>query len=159
METQSIAALKKELQSTSPPQLVELCLRLARYKKENKELLHYLLLEAHDEEGFIAAVHKEVEVSFAEVNTTHVYYAKKSIRKILRNVNKYARYSGNPQTTVELLLFFLSRLHHRKSLLAQSTQLMNLYTTQLKKVEKEMNKLHEDIRYDYEKDLMELASI
>lgn len=147
------------MQHLSPPQLMELCLRLARYKKENKELLHYLLFEAHNEDGFVASINKEVEQLFNEVNTSHIYYAKKSIRKILRNVNKHIRYSGEAKTAVELLIAFLSQIRKRHTLLAQSTQLTNLYIGQLKKLRKEMDKLHEDIRYDYEKDWLYLSAV
>ena len=43
--------IKKEIQHLPTEQLAELMLRLARYKKENKELLTYLLFESHDEPG------------------------------------------------------------------------------------------------------------
>lgn len=33
---------------------------------------------------------------------------------------------------------------------------MNLYAAQLKRIKKELSKLHEDIQYDYEKELAEL---
>ncbi len=48
--------LKEELNSRSPNDLRELCLRLARFKKENKELLTYLLFEASDEQEYIEGV-------------------------------------------------------------------------------------------------------
>ena len=51
MKTASIQELKQELQATSQTKLLDLCLRLAKFKKENKELLTYLLFEAHDEEA------------------------------------------------------------------------------------------------------------
>ena len=157
MQTSSLAQLKKEVQTLPYPQLVELCLRLAKYKKENKELLHYLLFEAQDEQQFIAQIKTLMDEQFAEVNTSHLYYAKKTIRKILRGVNKHAKYSGSPQTTVELLIYFLRALRNLDKVLYQSTQLINLYEAQLKKINKELAKLHEDIQYDYQKELELLA--
>jgi hypothetical protein len=56
MKTASIQELKQELQETSQNKLLDLCLRLAKFKKENKELLTYLLFEAHDEEVYISSV-------------------------------------------------------------------------------------------------------
>jgi len=44
-----IAEIKKELQHLDNTQLTELCLRLVRYKKENKELTGYLLFDADNE--------------------------------------------------------------------------------------------------------------
>ena len=43
MKAATIIELKQELNNTSPAIVSELCLRLARFKKENKELLTYLL--------------------------------------------------------------------------------------------------------------------
>ena len=97
MQTSSIAQLKKEVQTLPYPQLVEVCMRLAKYKKENKELLHYLLFESTNETQFINQTKQEIDTLFEEVNTSHVYYAKKTIRKILRFVTKQAKYSGIPQ--------------------------------------------------------------
>ena len=48
MKAASISEIKTELKGLPPAQLTELCLRLARFKKENKELLTYLLFEAND---------------------------------------------------------------------------------------------------------------
>lgn len=157
MQTSTLAQLKKEVQTLPYPQLVELCVRLAKYKKENKELLHYLLFEAADEQQFVKQVKQEIEEQFKEVNTSHVYYAKKTIRKILRNVNKQAKYSGLPQTNIELLIYFLQHLRKLDMLLYQSNQLMNLYDAQLKKINKELSKLHEDLQYDYKKEMEELG--
>lgn len=157
MQTSSIAQLKKEVQTLPYPQLVEVCMRLAKYKKENKELLHYLLFESTNETQYINQTKQEIDVLFKEVNTSHVYYAKKTIRKILRYVNKQAKYSGLPQTSIELLLHFLHKLRKCKNVLYESNQLMNLYATQLKKINKELSKLHEDLQYDYFKEIEDLG--
>lgn len=156
METSSLSQLKKELQTLPHPQLVELCTRLARYKKENKELLHYLLFESHDEQQYINQVKEEVNAQFREVNTSHPYYAKKTIRKILRGINKQIKYSGQAQTAVELLIDFCRHMQALDRVVSKSTQLSNLYDAQLKKIEANMKKLHEDIQYDYRKDIDQL---
>ena len=156
MQTSTLAQLKKELQTLPQSQLVELCVRLAKYKKENKELVHYLLFEATDEQQFIKQVKQEIDEQFAEMNTSQVYYAKKTIRKILRGVNKHAKYSGIAQTNMELLIYFLQHMRKLEKLLYESNQLMNLYDAQLKKIHKELSKLHEDLQYDYQKELENL---
>ena len=53
MKASSIAQIKKELQFNDKEELIEIVLRLGKYKVENKELLSYLLFESHDEEGYI----------------------------------------------------------------------------------------------------------
>ena len=48
MKAVNVSRLKTELNNRSPKELLEICLRLSKFKKENKELLTYLLLEADD---------------------------------------------------------------------------------------------------------------
>ena len=48
MKPEKLTTIKKELNGHSVQQLTEICLRLAKYKKENKELLNYLLYDASD---------------------------------------------------------------------------------------------------------------
>src|SRR6478736_2918206 len=97
MKTASVHELKQELQSVAPGRLLELCLRLAKFKKENKELLTYLLFESHDEEAYIQSVKAMIDEGFDELGHTSVYLTKKSLRKILRLTNKYIRYTGSKQ--------------------------------------------------------------
>ena len=53
MKSASLSDVKNELSHLDKNELTELCLRLARYKKENKELLSCLLFDANDEENYI----------------------------------------------------------------------------------------------------------
>ena len=58
MKAATVNEIKQQLKETKPTELIELCLRLARFKKENKELLTYLLFEADDLQTYIANVKK-----------------------------------------------------------------------------------------------------
>ena len=149
IETAGIAAISKELQDLPPKTLRALCLRLAKYKKENKELLSYLLFEAQHEEQFILNVKEEVEAGFDSINKANLYWAKKSIRKVLRLTQKYIKYSGNKQTEVELLVHFCRQLQDSGIPFRESTALANLYEAQVKKLNKALLTLHEDLQYDY----------
>jgi hypothetical protein len=153
MKTASIAELKQELNALSPKALKELCLRLAKYRKENKELLTYLLFEAGQEEEYIRGVKEETDEAFLEINRSSLYFAKKTLRKILRNTNKYIKYSGSKQTEVELLLYYCTKLKDSGIPFADSPALLNLYQRQVEKVAKSMAKLHEDLQYDYQETL------
>jgi hypothetical protein len=97
MKTATIQEIKQELLALQHNELAELTLRLARSKKENKELLTFLLFEAHDITGYIEGVKKEMEAAFLDINVSHVYFAKKTIRKVLRITNKHIRFSGSPE--------------------------------------------------------------
>lgn len=149
MKAATIAQLKKELQFKSQDDIVQLCLRLARFKKENKELLTYLLFESENEAGYIETVKQEVDILFAEININSYFYIKKSVRKILRTIKKYIRYSGNKETEVELLLYFCEKLKDLKPSIRRNTTLLNLYTRQLDYVAKKLPLLHEDLQYDF----------
>jgi len=59
MKAATINEIKQELQSLPPVRLSEICLRLAKFKKDNKELLTYLLFEAQDEEEYKKNIKEE----------------------------------------------------------------------------------------------------
>jgi hypothetical protein len=149
MRSATIQELKQELLNTPATELTELCLRLAKYKKENKELLTYLLFEAHDEEGFIQSIKKEVHEQFAEINHSNLYYVKKTLRKILRNINKHIRYTGSSQVTVELLICFCQSIKESGIPIQKNPVIANLYKGQLQKINKTLLSLHEDLQHDY----------
>ncbi|MEP7108936.1 MAG: hypothetical protein ABI760_13165 [Ferruginibacter sp.] len=156
MKAATINEIKQELNAIAPEKLLDLCLRLAKYKKENKELLSYLLFEAHDESAYIESVKIDMEAHFAEINQSNLYFAKKSLRKILRTTGKYIRYTSSRQAEVELLLYFCSTLFNSSIPIRKSTGLNNLYQFQLKKIAKLIATLHEDLQYDYLKELKRL---
>lgn len=156
MKAASVNELKEELKSLPASTLVDLCVRLVKYKKENKELLNYLLFESHDEPAYREAVKREIDEAFTVINSSNLYFAKKSIRKILRITGKYIKYTGSKQTEVELLLYFCSALKKSGIPFQKSTALNNLYVSQLNKAEKAMEGMHEDLQYDYRRDMDKL---
>src|SRR5271165_5228738 len=114
MRAATIQEIKTELRNLPAPQLTELCLRLAKFKKDNKELLTYLLFEASDEAAFIATIKKEMDESFAELPKPNLYLTKKTLRKILRITAKQIRYMASPQAEVELLTYFCRKVRDTK---------------------------------------------
>jgi hypothetical protein len=153
MKAASLNELKKELGTLPPKQVLALCIRLAKYKKENKELLSYLLYEANDEKSYIKTIKSEIDLQFAEINRSNLYYTKKMLRKILRGTNKCIKFSGNKQTEVELLIYFCTQLKDSGIPIHNSTALSNLYQRQIEKIKKATANLHEDLQFDYGKEL------
>ena len=153
MRSSSINEIKQELANLKPAQLTSLCLRLARFKKENKELLTYMLFEAQDEQGYTRNVKQEIGELFGEINLSHLYFAKKTLRKILRVINKYSRYSGNKQTEIELRIFFCRQLKASGIPFRQNAVLNNIYDGQIKKIDVALSTLHEDLQHDYRKEI------
>ena len=156
MKAATVSQLKKELQQRNPDELLQLCLRLARFKLENKELLTYLLFEADHEEGYLETVKGVLNEQFSEINTSNYYYVKKSARKILRGLRKYIRYSGKKETEVELLLYFCEKLNQINPSIHRNRTLSNLYERQINALEKKITALHDDLQYDYGLILREL---
>ena len=156
MRSSSIHEIKQELLTLKAGEVTALCLRLARFKKENKELLSYLLFEAQDEQNYIKNIKQEIEGLFAEINLSHLYFAKKTLRKILRVINKHSRYSGNKQTDMELRIFFCRQLKISGIPFRQNAVLSNIFDGQLKKIDAALAALHEDLQHDYSKDIAAL---
>ncbi|WP_405205903.1 hypothetical protein [Aquimarina sp. LLG6339-5] len=150
MKAATVRELKIELNNCSQQELVALCLRLSKFKKENKELLTYLLYEASEEDTYIASVQQEITKEFGLINTSSYYYIKKSVRKILRISKKYIRYSGKKETEVEILLHFCSELKKVRPSIKNNRMLTNIYDRQINSITKTIGTLHEDLQYDYE---------
>ncbi len=156
MKPATVKQLKDELKYLSNDELVNLCLRLSRFKKENKELLSYLLFEANNESGYIEGIKQEVDEQFELINTNSYFYIKKSVRKILRTIKKYNRYSLKKETEVELLLYFCKKLKEFKPSIKRNVTLTNIYKRQIDFIKKKVTALHEDLQYDYQLELERL---
>ncbi|MFD2552198.1 hypothetical protein ACFSQP_10260 [Bizionia sediminis] len=156
MKAVSVTTIKKELQDKTDSELIALVLRLSKFKKENKELLTYLLFESHDEDAYIQLVKAHISQAFSEINTTSYFYIKKSVRKILRLIKKYARYSLKKETEIELLLHFCSCLMKLKPSIKNNTTLTNIYNSQITRIKKIAGNLHADLQHDYNLALNEL---
>lgn len=157
MKTASLSELQKELITLERKQVLELCVRLIKYKKENKELLSYLLFDSHDEKLFIKNLKEEMDILFSEINSSNVYFVKKSLRKILRITNKYIKYSGFPQTEIELRIYFCTKIRSAHLPINSSTVLSNLYNREIFKIKNTLSKLHEDIQFDFREEVEKLA--
>lgn len=158
MKSGSLNEIKKELQELEPNRLAELCVALAKYKKENKEYLDYLLFESHDKEGFVMRVKQEMDLLFSELHPDmNLYYAKKILRKILRITNKYIKYIGDKSIAVELNIYYFRKLTDTGIPLEKSLRLVNLKAGVLKKIKTLLIALHPDLQYDYIRELEELG--
>ena len=158
MKAATINELKQELLNEKPAKLVELCIRLARFKKENKELLTYLLFEAHDTEAYIKSVIQEMGINFETINKSNAYFVKKTLRKILRITNKFIRYSGSDIVATELLIHFCKTVQQMDKLITTNQIIINIYQNQLKKINKAIAAMHEDLQYDYLKEVETLSN-
>lgn len=153
MKPTSISNLKKELTNASKPALLEICLRLAKFKKENKELLTYILFEEHNLGSYIQDIQKEIDEQFADINTSSLYYVKKSLRKIVRFINKHVKYISSKEAEAELRIYFCNAIKSAGIKINKSRALANLYDNQIKKLTSVIASLHPDLQHDFNKQI------
>ncbi|MGZ4057299.1 MAG: hypothetical protein ACXVPM_20485, partial [Bacteroidia bacterium] len=149
MKSSSISQIQKELNTLEPKQVQELCMRLARYKKDNKELLSYLIFDAADERSYIENVKEEIDLLFGNINRHTTYTTKKGLQKVVRNMNKFIKYSEHKQTEIELRIYFCKKVRTARIDLDASSVISNLYYREKDKIKIAFSKLHEDLQYDY----------
>jgi hypothetical protein len=149
MKAVTVKEISQELLNLTPKELRDLCLRLSRFKKENKELLTYLLFQSSDEASYIESVKLEIDQEFEQVNKKSYYFIKKSLRKILSNTRKYIRYSQNKKTEIDLLIYYCIKLKKFTPSIHRNTALQNLYLRQVVIIREKIGSLHEDLQFDY----------
>src|ERR1700730_1768497 len=146
--TYGLQDIKKEIQHLPNEQLAELCLRLARYKKENKELLAYLLFDANNEHAFIEKIKAEIGFMFSQL-PSQSYQAAKSTRKILRLISKYTKFISSKQAEIELLINFCYNYLQYTDKRTSYKPLRLILIRQVEKIRNQIQKLHEDLQFDY----------
>ena len=159
MKAASVKEIKSALETIPPGRLLEICLRLIKFKKENKELATYLLFDETDEAGYVQSVKDSLDVLFEEVHKTNLYFAKKTLRKIVRLSAKFIRYSGQDTTEVELLLHVAEKIAGLQLPMHKNTSLQNIYLGVIRKIHKAVAGLHEDLQYDYQRQLQAIEKL
>lgn len=151
MRTATVDDIKNELKQRPPKEILALLLRLARFKKENKELLTYILFESHDEQGYLEVLKNDVTEQFAQVDVSPVSKAKKEYRKILRGINRQIKYIGSKAAAVELLLHYCAVMRGLENVL--NPKLAIIYQQQLSKAEKLIPLADEDLQFEFRQQL------
>lgn len=152
MKPASVKQLKDELKFKSKEELLEVCLRLVKFKKENKELLSYLLFDALDENQFVKDLKADIDVAFSEINTSSNFYVKKSVRKVLREIKKNCKFTSKKRTEIELHMHFCKNLNLLKIPLKESVALQNILLRQKDFIQSKISALHEDLQFDYQEE-------
>ncbi|EOR93065.1 hypothetical protein ADIARSV_3754 [Arcticibacter svalbardensis MN12-7] len=148
MKPESLTEIKKEIKSINPTELVEICFKLAKFKKENKEFLHYLLYESEYPLNYAEKVKSSLQPSLESLNKSN-YLKMKELRKQLRIVTKHIRYTSSIEVEITLLTWFATMMVHYADVRSSNKALFALFTRQLEKIHKSFAKLHEDLQLDY----------
>ena len=157
MKAATVHELKKELGTLDHSRLLEICLRLAKFKKDNKELMTYMLFEADDEDQYIESVKSEMQEIMESMNRYSTFYMKKTMRKTIRYMDKFVRYSGLKETEAEIRISFCEMVRELKVPIHRSKVMTNMFNRQLKKINTALSKLHEDLQYDYQGRIDEIS--
>ena len=156
MKAASVKEIKSALEDQSKDELITLCLRLSRFKKENKEFLTYLLFETQDENSYIQSIKLQLDELFATIDTKRLYIAKKNLRKIIRIANRYIKYSSNETTGIVVLLYVCHQMKFIGIPMQNSTAIQNIYLGLIKKIKSLIVTLHDDLQYDFNRELDKL---
>ena len=155
MKPEKLTTIKKELNGLSVQQLTEICLRLSKYKKDNKELLNYLLYDAGDPIAYAGQVKAFLEEDFKTLPRQY-YQGSKTLRKILRLMNRHAKYTASKQVELELLIWFCTSFLKYGDTGTSHKPLQALFIRQLDKIKGLLPKLHEDLQFDYTQEFEDL---
>jgi len=153
MKAASLKDIKTTIETIPYSELQSLCIRLLKFKKENKELITYILFEENNEELYIESVKNEINVAFISLNKDSLYIAKKNIRKIIRIANRYIKYSNKKTTESSILIHVVYKIKESGLDLTKSQALHNLFLSLLKRINKSISTMHEDLQYDIQKQL------
>lgn len=146
-----LAELKKEINHLQATELKELCLRLAKHKTENKELLNFLLFYADKKEDYVEEVKTLIITEFDNLHPS-IYLATKQIRKLLRLANKHIKFIATKHLEAEIVLAFCKEfITHPISTINQKATIAILIS-QLKRLNRVIPKLEDDFQFDYQKE-------
>ena len=153
MKIPSLANIKKELVQRNVAELVDLVLQLSKLNRDNKAYVYFKLFEADDQELYITMVKEDLEDAFQNANLKSYFTAKKSAQAIRRMMNKSLKLTKDKVTTIALIFFFCEKIIEFGYLKFNHPVINNLYASQVKKIEKLVAGLHEDLQFDYQETL------
>ncbi|MCC6769085.1 MAG: hypothetical protein IT240_08575 [Bacteroidia bacterium] len=156
--TSTLTALKRSLEHLSADELSGLCLRMAKLKAENKEFLAYLLNDA-DDPVFYATSLKPSISEMLENGAPTRYLFVRLLRKSNRIISRYARFTGNKQGELELILHQIQCFHNVYRFEWKSAATARFVFKALRKSDNLIMKLHEELRADYQPQLAELLDL
>ena len=120
MKAAKISELKKELAKLDHDELFDVCVRLAKFKVESKELLTYLLMKSDNEIGYADELCDEIDASFNALSVSGAGVKasgrihKKTLRKIVRWMDKSLRFSGDKETELQVRIHFCRQINEKR---------------------------------------------
>jgi hypothetical protein len=151
MNTPKLLNIRKELTHLPQEVLLNICLKLAKHKTENKELLNYLIFYSDDNQEYINDVKNFLDDGFSELPYGD-YLATKVLRKVIRLMNKHIKFIGDKTKELEISIYFCELFIKKNIVKTSHKPLIGLLFRQLKRIEKLIPKLDEDLQFDYKEE-------
>jgi hypothetical protein len=158
MQAASVETIKAELRQLPPKEVLDLLLRLARFKKENKELLTYLLFESADEAGYIEQIKAEIKEELEKIDGLPAYQYKKQFRKIQRKINKPIKYTSSKTAAVELYMHMVNIINEKKKTIFIRAFLEKNLVQYISKIEKLLPGISDDLAHDIRRQLEQIKN-
>lgn len=129
--------------------VVAMCIRLAKYKRENKELLSYLLFDSDNDELYAEQVKAELDVSFRDLDKRYSVQNKKKLAKTIRLMDKHVKFVGSKRFEAQMRIYFCCQIKNLTPSFRQHSVVQGIYSRQIDKINKAVAALHEDLQYDF----------
>lgn len=156
MQLPSLAQIKKELKTLDEKELIDVIIDLSKFTRDNKAYLYFRLFEKDNPRLFVEMVEGELEWHFQNANTKSYFTAKKSAQAIRRKLNKNLKLTKDKTAQIELIAYFCEKIRAYGYLGYHHPVIENLYQAQIRKMEKLIAGLHEDLQYDYREMISQL---
>jgi hypothetical protein len=114
------------------------------------------LFDAHNEHGYVESIKNEIDEQFSILPLGNWYLVKKALRKILKGITKYSKHTTSKESEVEMLLHFCKSVKNSGFRYRSYKAISHLYNQQLKKLNASIEQVHEDLKFDYKKQLEQL---
>ena len=150
MSSISIKDIKNELKYKSDSELIEICLKLAKASKSNKEILDYELNFSNNEAEFVNRSKLEIDSLLINIDSHFNSNILKILRKTLKRVSFLIKISKREETAVELLIHLAMEIQETKILKSNHVSIGQFYFKLEEKIDKVIMKLHPDLQYDYQ---------
>lgn len=148
MTTIKLQLQKKEIAKLDAKTLANICIRLAKYKIENKEFLNYLLFHSYDNQPYIENLKLDITSAFLSFNQND-YLNSKVLKGLLLRLNKQLKFIADKNREVEIVTEFCLAFINNVSVRCYYAGLMQILYRQFVRLQKVVGKLDEDLQFDY----------
>lgn len=152
MTTIKLQNQKKEIAKLDAKTLAEICIRLAKYKTENKEFLNYLLFHSYDNQPYIDEIKSDITNTFLSFNQND-YLNSKVLKGLLTRLNKQLKFIADKNREAEIVTEFCLAFIANVSVRCYYAGLMQVLYRQFVRLQKVVGKLDEDLQFDYKEDI------